>query len=151
MNNEISKTGTLNNEVESFINELKNALEMENSRTPTLYNEMIKDFSLPSKYQNEVTTIISESMNNLSYDENFLYFDYDKNEKTYYLDYYSEGDITRIKMTPEDIKDTHFKEGTFWAKYDEDNIVEATYLKDYVKNNVEAEMESIVDTNVRKG
>ena len=85
MNNEISKTRTLNNEVESFINELKNALEIASSRTPTLYNDMITDFSLSSKYQNEVTNIISESMNKLSYDENLYKKTIERYNRTLYM------------------------------------------------------------------
>jgi len=149
LNNEIFKDKTICTEVDSFIKELQNSLNMENNRTPRLYNDIIKCNSLISNNLNKINDIINKAMEELSYEDDFLYFDYDKNEKTYYLDYYSEGNITRIKMTPEDLKDTHFKEGTFWEKYDEDNLVEANYLKDYIQNNVEIEMESIFDKNIK--
>lgn len=149
LNNEICKDKTICTEVDSFIKELQNSLNLENNRTPQLYNDIIKDNLLISNNLNKINSIINKAMEELSYEDDFLYFDYDKNEKTYYLDYYSEGNITRIKMTPKDLKYTHFKKGTFWEKYDEDNLVEANYLKDYVQNNVEIEMESIVDKNIK--
>ena len=137
-----------NTEITDFINELDTFLKNENlelnkENFNTLYNELYNEIPLASTYRNELTNLIDECMDKLSYDRDFIYFNYDKQEKNYYLDYYSEGNITREKMSLEDIKGTNLKDGTFWEIYDEGHIVESEYIKDNIKTSVESELEML--------
>ena len=144
LENEINNNDLTNdNEIESFMKELQNTLEIGDSRTSSLYKEILTEIPLASKYKEKLNDLISESMDNLSYDYDFIYFDYDAKAKTYFLDGYSEGNITRINMSPEDLKGTHFENGTFWERYDNEHVIEADYFKDNIKINVEAELESM--------
>ena len=149
LNNEVSKNNIQKNETIDFAKELHNSLEKD-SRISNLCNEILNEIPLASKYSTQLGDIIKECMDNLSYEYDFLYFDYDSKEKSYFLDYYTEGNITRINMSSEDLKDTHFENGSFWKIYDNENVAEADYFKDNIKINVEYELEMLENKN-KKG
>ncbi len=150
INNEISKNHSTDNKVEDFMKELQNSLTKDNTRINNLYNEILQENPLASKYENQLSDIIKDCMDTLSYEYDFLYFDYDKNEKSYFIDGYSEGNITKNKMSNEDLKGTNFEKGSFWEIYDENHVVEANELKDYLKINVESELETLEFDNKKK-
>lgn len=150
INNEISKNTLNNNEIEDFMKQLQNTLTKDNSRINNLYNEILQEIPLASKYEHQLGNIIKECMDTLSYEYDFLYFDYDKNEKSYFIDGYSEGNITRNKMSDKDLEGTDFEKGTFWEIYDQNHVVEADELKDYLKINVESELETLEFENEKK-
>ncbi len=150
INNEISKNHSTDNKVEDFMKELQNSLTKDNTRINNLYNEILQENPLASKYENQLSDIIKDCMDTLSYEYDFLYFDYDKNEKSYFIDGYSEGNITKNKMSNEDLKGTNFEKGSFWEIYDENHVVEANELKDYLKINVESELETLEFENKKK-
>lgn len=143
INNEISKNHTTDNKVEDFMKELQNSLTKDNTRINNLYNEILQENPLASKYENQLSDTIKDCMDTLSYEYDFLYFDYDKNEKSYFIDGYSEGNITRNKMSDKDLEGTNFEKGSFWEIYDENHVVEADELKDYLKINVESKLETL--------
>ena len=143
INNEISKNHSTDNKVEGFMKELQNSLTKDSNRINNLYNEILQENPLASKYENQLSDIIKDCMDTLSYEYDFLYFDYDKNEKSYFIDGYSEGNITRNKMSDKDLKGTNFEKGSFWEIYDENHVVEADELKDYLKINVESKLETL--------
>lgn len=150
INNEISKNYSTDNKVEDFMKELQNSLTKDSVRINNLYNEIMQENPLASKYKNQLSDIIKDCMDTLSYEYDFLYFDYDKNEKSYFIDGYSEGNITRNKMSNKDLKETNFEKGSFWEIYDENHVVEANELKDYLKINVESELETLEFENKKK-
>lgn len=152
LNNEIdiNKSNKTNKEVQNFMNELQNSLIKDYTRTNELYNEILKEIPLAAKYKDNLNEIIAECMDNLSYECNFIYFDYDKKEKVHFLDGYSDGNINRVKMYPKDIKDLNLKNGTFWEMHGNDQIIEAEDLKDNIKINVEYELE-MLDFKMKKG
>ena len=113
INNEINKNTQTNNEIEDFMKQLQNTLTKDNSRINNLYNEILQEIPLASRYEHRLSDIIKECMDTLSYEYDFLYFDYDKNEKSYFIDGYSEGNITRNKMSDKDLEGTNFQKGTF--------------------------------------
>lgn len=150
INNEISKNNIVGNEVKNFMKELENSLTKDTTRINDLYNEILQENPLASKYESQLSDIIKDCMDTLSYEYDFLYFDYDKNKKSYFLDYYSEGDIIKDELSKEDLEGTNFKNGTFWKIYDKENVIEADYLKDNIKINVESELKMLDSKNKKK-
>ena len=147
IDNKLENKSNINNEINSFINELQNSLEKDNNFQTTLTNEFYNTIPLASKYKNELENIIDDCMKNMSYDREFFYFDYDKKDNIYYLDYYSDGKIERIEMTKQDIEDSQLEKGWFYAWYNEEQIVEANSLKEGIKSNVELELDTLEFNN----
>ena len=85
----------------------------------------------------------------MSYEKDFFYFDYDKKENKYYLDYYSDGKIERIEIPEQEIEESKLEKGWFYAWYDNEQIVEANSIKEGIKSNIETELEDI-DFNKKK-
>lgn len=143
LNNEINKNTIQNLEVENFMKELQNALEKGNNTTPTLTTEFLNEISLAKKYKDKLGDIIVDNMKNLSYEYDFLYFDYDRDKSKYYFDLYSEGEIEREYLSKKDAKDMESREGTFWKIWDENHVLEEVGLKDNVKLNTEYDLENL--------
>ena len=87
LNNEIDNKQGQDNELTEFMSELNSALEREQElkSNGTLYNEIFKDVELAQKYVNELQNTIDKCLNNLSYERDFFYFDYDREKKEYNL------------------------------------------------------------------
>lgn len=143
IDNEISKSKANSKEIDDFTKELQNALTKDNSRINSLYNEFLDKIPLATKYENKLSDIIKDTLDALSYEFDFLYFDYDKNQKSYFIDGYSEGNIGRYNMTKKDLEGNHFKRGTFWDIHDNNHIIEDVDLKDALKLEVEDTLEKL--------
>jgi hypothetical protein len=149
IDNKIENKNKVDNEINSFINELGKSLEKNADFQTTLANEIFNDVPLATKYKNKLEEVINKCLEEMSYEREFFYFDYDKKGKTYYLDHYSDGDVNRIEMTKEDVKGSNLEEGWFYAWYDKEQIVEANSIKDGIKSNVEFELD-MLDFNKNK-
>jgi hypothetical protein len=146
LDNEINQNITKENEINDFMEELKNALESNECRTATINDEILNEIDLAVQYKNNLNNIIDKCMENLSYDYDFLYCDYDKTKQSYFLDYYYDGEIAREYLTTAEMKEMNLQKGTFWRPYEEDSIVMDEDLKDNIKINVESELE-LLDWN----
>lgn len=143
IDNEISKSKAKSKEIDNFTKELQNALTKDNSRINSLYNEFLKEIPLASKYKNKLSDIIKDSLDTLSYEFDFIYFDYDKNQKSYFMDSYSEGNISRSNLTKKDLEGVHFEKGTFWDIIDNDSMIEDVDTIDALKLEVEEALEKL--------
>ena len=143
LNNKIDKDNTVNNQVEDFIKELQNSLTKESYNTETLNNEILAESDLAIKYEDGLNDIVEKNMKELSYECNFVYFDYDQKENIYFFDIYSEGNVTREYLSSEEAKEMQYTKGTFWRIWNEDNIIESDDLKDNIKFNTEYDLQSL--------
>lgn len=139
INNKLENKNETNNEVNSFLNELKESLEKNNKFSTSIANEICKENPLAIKYKEQLEEIINKCFEEMSYEKDFCYFDYDPKEKIYYLDHYTKGDVYRTEYTENELG-----VGSFWRPYENSNrIVEAPYMGDGIKSNVESELFSI--------
>lgn len=143
LNNKIDKNNTVDNQIEDFIKELQNSLAKESYNTETLNNEILAESDLAIKYENELNDIVEKNMKELSHECNFVYFDYEQKENSYFFDIYSEGNVTREYLSSEEAKEMQYTKGTFWRIWNEDNIIESDDLKDNIKFNTEYDLQSL--------
>lgn len=149
IDNEINQNNERKDEVGEFVKELQNSLTKEEFTT-TLNMEILNEITLASKYKEQLNEIVSKCMEELSYEYDFIYFDYDKKEESYYFDLYFEGERTREYLSKDDVKGMESKEGTIWHIWDEDSIFESEDLKDNIKINVEYEID-MLDWKLKNG
>ena len=149
IDNKLESKSVINNEVDSFIKELGKSLEKNQDFQSTIESEVLRDIPLATKYKNQIEDIINKYFEEMSYEQDFFYFDYDKKENKYYLDYYSEGKIERIEIPEQEIEESKLEKGWFYAWYDNEQIVEANYMKEGIKSDIETELEDI-DFNKKK-
>ena len=142
IDNEINQNNETKDEIEEFIKELQNSLTKEEFTT-TLNMEILNEITLATKYKEQLDDIINKYMEELSYEYDFLYFDYDKKEESYYFDLYLDGERTREYLSKDDAKGMESKNGTLWRILDEDSIFESEDLKDNIKINVECEIDML--------
>jgi len=196
LNNEKSKTKTLDTEVDSFVKELKNSLTKEDTTskqslededvkleedtkktkskktkikeideskdeldnilekdTPfdtVIANKIYNENSLAVKYKDELEDILEECFENMSYERDFYYFDYDKENDVYYLDKYSEGEITRTEYTKEEFENSVFTLGSFWRPYGDTGVVEAEYMGEGIALDVDLELSRLDSKNKKE-
>lgn len=105
--------------------------------------EILNEITLATKYKEQLDDIVNKYMEELSYEYDFLYFDYDKKEESYYFDLYLDGERTREYLSKDDAKGMESKNGTLWRIQDEDSIFESEDLKDNIKINVECEIDML--------
>ena len=115
----------------------------------TIESEVLRDIPLATKYKNQIEDIINKYFEEMSYEQDFFYFDYDKKENKYYLDYYSDGKIERIEIPEQEIEESKLEKGWFYAWYDNEQIVEANSIKEGIKSNIETELD-IMNFNEKK-
>lgn len=136
INNRIGNK-TTDKEVANFIDELNDALEkkQELNINSNLFNEILQDVELASKYKSRLQSIIDKCLEDLSYERDFCYFDYNKRTKNYCLKYYWQGGHTICdKLTQEDIERFKKKGFTFYIPVDNDDTIMASdSLKDWIK------------------
>lgn len=149
IDNKLESKSRINNEVDSFIKELDKSLEKNQDFQSTIESEVLRDIPLATKYKNQIEDIINKYFEEMSYEQDFFYFDYDKKENKYYLDYYSDGKIERIEIPEQEIKDSKLEKGWFYAWYDNEQIVEANSIKEGIKSNIETELD-IMNFNEKK-
>ena len=153
INNKIEGKQITNEEVSDFINDLSSALEQQQNlkTTSNLYNKIMKDINLARKYPNEVQGCIDKCLKDLSYEEEFLYFDYDMKAKEYQLKYYWKGENAVCdSLTEEDIEELKKSGKTFFVPRDEETIVECEPLKDWIKYEVRSRLVDIDIENRKK-
>lgn len=142
IDNEINQNNETKDEIGEFIKELQNSLTKEEFTT-TLNMEILNEITLATKYKEQLDDIVNKYMEELSYEYDFLYFDYDKKEESYYFDLYLDGERTREYLSKDDAKGMKSKNGTLWRIWDEDSIFESEDLKDNIKINVECEIDML--------
>lgn len=142
IDNEINQNNETKDEIGEFIKELQNSLTKEEFTT-TLNKEILNEITLATKYKEQLDDIVNKYMEELSYEYDFLYFDYDKKEESYYFDLYLDGERTREYLSKDDAKGMESKNGTLWHIWDEDSIFESEDLKDNIKINVECEIDML--------
>lgn len=142
IDNEINQNNETKDEIGEFVKELQNSLTKEEFTT-TLNMEILNEITLATKYKEQLDDIVNKYMEELSYEYDFLYFDYDKKEESYYFDLYLDGERTREYLSKDDAKGMESKNGTLWRIWDEDSIFESDDLKDNIKINVEYEIDML--------
>lgn len=140
LNNEISKNKE-NKDVDNFLSELNNTLRKEKAFGSVIANKIYNENPLAVKYKDQLEDIIEECFENMSYEKDFYYFDYDKENKVYYLDEYNKGEITRTEYTKKEFEDSVFKLGSFWRPYGKNGVVEAKYMEDGITIDVNSELD----------
>ena len=152
LDNEISKNKTVDTDVNSFVKELKNSLtkeelnntlEKEKPFDTVIANKIYSENSIAVKYKDQLEDIIEECFENMSYEKDFYYFDYDKENDVYYLDEYSKGEITRTEYTKEEFEDSVYTLGSFWRPYGDTGVVEAKYMGDGITLDVNSELDML--------
>lgn len=153
INNKIGNK-TIDKEVTNFINELNDALEkkQELNINSNLYNEILEDVELASKYKSRLQSIIDKCLEDLSYERDFCYFDYNKRTQKYCLKYYWQGGHTICdKLTQKDIERFKKKGFTFYEPIDEEGTIMASdSLKDWMKCEVRSALLDIDIENRKK-
>ena len=142
IDNEINQNNETKDEIGEFVKELQNSLTKD-ELTTTLNMEILSEVTLATKYKEQLDEIVNKCMEELSYEYDFIYFDYDKKEESYYFDLYLDGERTREYLSKDDAKGMESKNGTLWHIWDEDSIFESEDLKDNIKINVECEIDML--------
>ena len=142
IDNEINQNNETKDEIGEFVKELQNSLTKD-ELTTTLNMEILSEVTLATKYKEQLDEIVNKCMEELSYEYDFIYFDYDKKEESYYCDLYLDGERTREYLSKDDAKGMESKNGTLWHIWDEDSIFESEDLKDNIKINVECEIDML--------
>lgn len=146
----INKT-TTNPEMDLFIKELSETLNRRQNDifSKTICNEIYNDIPLANRYKNQIENLVDNYMIEMSYERDFLYYDYDTKKDSYYFDFYSNGEKQQIEIPEDEVKIMGSKTGTFWEIYNEEKIVGADYIKDSIKINVESELQSLESNSKR--
>lgn len=150
INNEITNKKQEDTEITNFINELSSTLEkkQELKSNNGLYNDILENVELAPKFRNMLQSVIDKCLEDLSYERDFFYFDYDKISKEYCLKYYWNGGNTICdNLTQEDIERYKNKGITFYEPINEEGtIVESDTLKDWMKCEVES---ALLDLDIK--
>ena len=147
LNNEIdTRSKEVNNDINEFINELKNALDDPKNKITidkSFYNEIYNDIELAQKYKNQLEDVIKKCMLDYSYDSDFIYVNYDSKSKKYYMDIY-DGDVTKVNVTKEDLEESNIKVGNFYYQMNNFKYFEEyKNLKGQLKKQIEFELEKL--------
>lgn len=142
IDNEINQNNETKDEIGEFVKELQNSLTKD-ELTTTLNMEILSEITLASKHREQLDDIVNKCMQELSYEYDFIYFDYDKKQESYYIDLYLDGKKTKEYLSKDDAKGMESKNGTLWHIWDEDGIFESDGLKDNIKINVEYEIDKL--------
>ena len=136
-----------NPETENFIQDLQEYLNSnlkslsKVSVDTNLYNEIFNSLEFAPKHADKLEDIIKECMIEHSKFDDFLYVNYDKTKKDYYLDYYIDGDVHRNKISKKEIESEGYKLGEFYHFTDNDNIE----LSEPTKNGLKIEISVKLD------
>ena len=147
LNNEIdTRSKEVNNDINEFINELKNALDDPKNKITidkSFYNEIYNDIELAPKYKNQLEDVIKKCMLDYSYDSDFIYVNYDSKSKKYYMDIY-DGDVTKVNVTKEDLEESNIKVGNFYYQMNNFKYFEEyKNLKGQLKKQIEFELKKL--------
>lgn len=154
LNNEIpKKIAKTNTEIKEFMKELQKSLD--DTKNPMFFNnefnnEIYNELGLAPKYTNQLENIISNSMIEYSYDNEFVYVSYDKGANKYYIDLY-DGQLNRIEATKEEIEDSNLDVNSFYFPIrDGEYLVKKDYIKEKIKKLVEDKLENLEHINNRR-
>ena len=147
LNNEIdTRSKEADNDINEFINELKNALDDPKSKITidkSFYNEVYNDIKLAQKYKNQLEDVIKKCMLDHSYDTDFIYVNYDEKSKKYYMDIY-DGDVTKVNVNKQDLEESNIKVGNFYYQMNNFNYFEEyKNLKVQLKKQIEIELKRL--------
>lgn len=149
IDNDITKKEN-NIEIANFTKELSKYVENINTDTPELYKVVFNEVSLAQKYKRQLSKLLKECLDEASYEKDFYYFDYDNKRNKYYFDYYSEGNRERTYLTKKDLEGIKLKVGMFYRDYNDTHIVEAEYLIDGIKIDMDSKLYSLDLNNSRR-
>lgn len=141
-----------NKEVTEFMKELEKALnsnkiEHNKKAVTTIYDEVLNEIDIASKYKGKLNSIIKECMKNESYEGDFWYINYDKSKDIFSMDLYSDGKCKKFPITLQDIKDYNYKVGmTYWA-LDNGRMLEEDAIKDSIKIDVDSALADLEREN----
>ena len=142
-NNDISNIKNID---ESFMKELQDAVNKSQDKLngiKNLYDEIYDEMDLAKKYGKELNTIINECFENESYNRDFLYVNYDKDKNSYFMDYYSEGQIERTELTKKEMQDYNYKVGSIYTIVGDDRLLEDEDIKTNIKMDIEDELDNL--------
>lgn len=149
LNLENNKNELENKETENFIKELEQYL-VSNSKVlnkvsidTDFYNEIYRSLEFAPKHEEKLKDIIKECMLEHSKFDDFIYVNYDKDRKGYYIDYYVDGNVHRNKISKKDLEDEGYKLGEFYH-FSEDNT-DALELAEPTKNGLKLEISVELD------
>ena len=150
INNEIINKKQENTEIRNFLKEVSSTLEkkQELEANNTLYKDILENIELAPKFRSMLQSVIDKCLEDLSYERDFFYFDYDKIAKEYCLKYYWNGGNTICdNLTQKDIERYKNKGHTFYEPIDESGtIVESDTLKEWMKCEVES---ALLDLDIK--
>ena len=149
IDNEINQNNETKDEIGEFVKKLQNSLTKEELAT-TLNMEILSEMTLATKYKEQLDDIVNKCMEELSYEYDFFYIDYDKKEEKYYIDIYFDTEKTREYLSKDDMKGMESKVGTIWHIWGQEEMAESDGLKDIVKMDVEDVLNSLESKN-KKG
>ena len=141
-----------NKEITEFIKDLEKTLDsnkIEHSKKAytTIYDEILNEIDIASKYKGKLKSIIKECMKNESYEGNFWYINYDKSKNIFSMDLYSDGKCQKFPITIQDIKNYNYKVGmTYWA-LENGGMLEEDAIKDSIKIDVDSALADLEREN----
>lgn len=147
LNNEINtRSNDFDNDIKEFMVELQNSLNEPNSKITidkSFYNEIFNDIELAKKYRNQLENIIKECMIGYSYDNDFIYVNYDEKNKKYYMDIY-DGDVTKVCVDKKDLEESNIKVGEFYYQMNDFKYFEEyKNIKGQLKKQIEIELNKL--------
>lgn len=153
LDNEVQKKNIRDNtRVKQFIGELQKSIEntKENCNKDEFYCEVYDELTLAPKYKDQLQSIINNSMLEYSYDNEFVYVNYDKVANKYYMNIY-DGTLTKIKTSKKEIEESNLQTNTFYFPIRNwEYLVEKEYIKEHIKKIIEEKIENLEKISKRR-
>ena len=121
--------------LESISKEFENSLS---NKSRSIYEQLLEDHELASKYKGKLKGFIKEGMKDVSrdYDENFKYIEYNSKSNNYYIYDFSQGNFKRTKTTLKELKKSNLSIGNIYS-INKNNQLERDFAIEYqVKDDV---------------
>lgn len=121
--------------LESISKEFENSLS---NKSRSIYEQLLEDHELASKYKGKLKSFIKEGMKDVSrdYDENFKYIEYNSKSNNYYIYDFSQGNFKRTKTTLKELKKSNLSIGNIYS-INKNNQLERDFAIEYqVKDDV---------------
>ena len=155
INREINNKKRTNEEINTFMNEINSELEKnkEVEIKNELYNTVLKDVELASKYKEMLPEMIEQCLKDASYQRTFLYFDYNEKSKEYEFTCYEDGEKFECeKPSKEELEEFKEKGYTFYIPTsDGKNMRADDSLKEWVALEIDMILSEKDLANRRKG
>lgn len=134
------------NNINEFINELKNVLDDPKNRITidkSFYNEIYNNVKLSQKYKNQLEDIIKKCLLEYSYETDYIYVNYDEKSRKYYMDIYDE-DVIKVNVNKKDLDEANLKVGKFYYQMNDFNYFEEyKNIKKQLKKQIEFELKKL--------